>query len=283
MIFYGKAGASGRPAALMSTPLHQQLVTMPGAQQPSSPPGSPAISSPHRTGGHRSAAAVPPAESMLSTSHQLRVAIEHEEAEQRHHIFAEYLYEEKVVRMDHKLARRAEHEAAQRTRQVHRAVNLLLKETEPDARASIRIAEEKCCAALVHLLTLERATLCCSEELIRVVEMERRRRRFLISFEEREFKELSKSTASDALWRPGIHCFGPCPFVQSERDCPFRDKELYGLHIDRSHFHVCNKPSHQQQQQQAKNTAASESLILAQEDKRIDQVASLERLVRVRV
>jgi hypothetical protein len=167
--------------------------------------------------------------------------VELEEADQYHQLFAMFLYELKVARMEAREARRQQVETAMSLRQIDRDMAALVKETEPTSRASIRIAEEKCSTALVHVLTMERAVIRCHEELHRAIEMEHRRRMFLISFEEQEYKNMMKSGESAALWRPGMLCFGACPFVAADRHCPFRpDEELYGLHMDRSHFTSAN-------------------------------------------
>lgn len=251
-MFYGKAalGNSGMPAALSSPQAQANLIpvapvvaplTMLQSGRRVGAGGAKMIpTSPHRNAANRGAgggSSVPSWElSLTSSSQQTRTAVEGEEAEQRNQLFAMFLFEAKEVRMDAREARRLQVEIALTLRQIDRDMVNLLKDTEPASRASIRIVEEKCCTALVHVLSLERAVIRCQEELHRAVQMEHRRRLFLMSFEEREYRAIMKSGESAALWRPGMHCFGPCPFLSADQDCPFRDEDLYGLHMDRSHF-----------------------------------------------
>ncbi|CUG82642.1 Hypothetical protein, putative, partial [Bodo saltans] len=271
-MFYGKAalGNSGMPAALSSPQAQANLIPVPPVVAPlallqsgrraggaegakmipttTTTTASP-ITSLHRNTANRGAGggSVPSWElSLTSSSQQTRTAVEGEEAEQRIQLFAMFLFEAKEVRMEARearrlqveiaLTRRLQVEIALTLRQIDRDMANLLKDTEPASRASIRIVEEKCCTALVHVLSLERAVIRCQEELHRAVQMEHRRRLFLMTFEEREYRAIMKSGESAALWRPGMHCFGPCPFLSADQDCPFRDEDLYGLHMDRSHF-----------------------------------------------
>jgi hypothetical protein len=234
MLFYGKAAmdSTGKPAALYASSTPKQLTIDVCFGVPAVP--SLLITSPHRSGA-RATAAASPVDGVLSTSHQLRIAVEKEETEQRHELFAMFLYEQNNALLEAKLLRRAQEEAIQQLRQVNRKMKELLEELEPRSRASVRILEEKCCAALVHVLSLERAVLACGESMHIVCQTDARRRHFLIQFQERELKELVRKV-SVTLWRPGMKCFGPCPFQNAFNDCPFRDKELYGLRMSEGHF-----------------------------------------------
>lgn len=174
-----------------------------------------------------------------------RLALHREESECFSKMVAEFhstltdiaAYEAKWNTMMSKQRRAQETDLQRIARATERSLALLEKDTERAHRSAIVSLEEKCRAAVTHILLLELAVLQCRMQLSKLQDMERNRRRFLVTFEERERRELDQQFGGSHLWRPGMMCFGVCPLKDAATHCPFRGpSNRYGVTIDKTHF-----------------------------------------------
>jgi hypothetical protein len=149
-------------------------------------------------------------------------------------------FERKMILREERCRKFMEVQCHRETKRIAHEMHQCVTEEEPSHRSNLVSLEQKCRAALVRIVLIERAVLVCGEQLIRIEGLERNRRTFLIAFEDRERNELEDAfgdTMAQFRVQPvGMQCLGRCPFTDASTHCPFRGKNRYRLQISRYHF-----------------------------------------------
>lgn len=147
------------------------------------------------------------------------------------------VYEKKQVEAAAQRERERTRNATYALRVTQAALRTMEQEDERIARSGYLVREERSRVALLRLHDIALAQLQCHECLVQLQQVESNRRNFLLSFEEREWREMEDSEVGSTLWRPGMQSLGCCPFLRPMTDCPFASTgRCYGLPIVGTHL-----------------------------------------------